>query len=198
MIFDKPYMYSHQPYCQCQPAVFAAYCAQKNRKAGRIGRAKLDISVVNGWNRLEYFSFDAYNEAGNLQAMAKRFRERHYPSRILADKIYRNRDNLRFCKERGIHLAGPALGRPKKNEVRNKTQDFLDECERVEVERRFSLAKRRCGLDLIVTKLQETIAHAVAMSILLLNLWKIQCTIFHCFVFLLHVLCPKQKSPFVQ
>lgn len=129
--------------------------------------AKLDISVVNGWSRLECFSFDAYNEAGNLQAVVERFRERegHYPSRILADKIYRNRDNLRFCKERGIHLAGPALGRPKKDEVRNKTQDFLDECERVEVERRFSLAKRKCGLGLIVTRLQETIAHTVAMSI---------------------------------
>ena len=52
--------------------------------------AKLDISVVDGWTRLEFCSFDAYNEAGNLQEMAERFRERegHYPSRILADKIY--------------------------------------------------------------------------------------------------------------
>jgi len=56
--------------------------------------AKLDISVVNGWARLERFSFNAYNEAGNLQDMAERFRQRegHYPSRILADKIYRKRD----------------------------------------------------------------------------------------------------------
>ena len=55
--------------------------------------AKLDISVVNGWTRLECCSFDAYNEAGNLQEIAERFRDRegHYPSRILADKIYRNR-----------------------------------------------------------------------------------------------------------
>lgn len=52
--------------------------------------AKLDISVVDGWTRLEFCSFDAFNEAGNLQEMAERFRERegHYPSRILADKIY--------------------------------------------------------------------------------------------------------------
>lgn len=74
-----------------------------------------------------WFSFDAYNEAGNLQDMAERFRqwEGHYPSRILADKMYRNRDNLRYCKEHDIHLTGPALGRPKKDEVRNKTRDFL-------------------------------------------------------------------------
>ena len=58
--------------------------------------AKLDISAVDGWTRLECCSFDAYNEAGNLREMAERFRVRegHYPSRILADKIYRNRENL--------------------------------------------------------------------------------------------------------
>ena len=29
---------------------------------------KLDISISNGWTRLEYHSFDAYNEATKLQA----------------------------------------------------------------------------------------------------------------------------------
>ena len=38
--------------------------------------AKLDISVVDGWTRLECCSFDAYNEAGNLREMAERFRAR--------------------------------------------------------------------------------------------------------------------------
>ena len=133
---------------------------------------KLDISVVDGWSRLEYHSFDAYNEATKLQDMieAFRIREGHYPSRVLADKIYRNRENLRFCKEHGIRLSGPALGRPKKNEVRDKEQDYKDECERVEVERRFSLSKRKCGMGLVTAKLQETAEHVIAMSILVLNL----------------------------
>lgn len=75
--------------------------------------------------------------------MAGRFcaRKGHYPSRILADKIYRNREDIRYCREHGIHLTGPALGRPKKDENRGAVQNFIDECERVEVERRFSLAK---------------------------------------------------------
>ena len=38
--------------------------------------AKLDISVVDGWTRLECCSFDAYNEAGNLREMAERLRAR--------------------------------------------------------------------------------------------------------------------------
>jgi transposase, IS5 family len=142
--------------------------------------AKLDISVSDGWTRLEVLSFDAYNESVNLQEMAERYRERtgHYPSRILADKIYRNRDNLAYCKLHHIRLSGPALGRPKKNDIRDKKQDYVDECERVEVERRFSLAKRKCGLGLIMTKLKETISHSIAMSIIVLNLRKIQHALF--------------------
>ena len=104
--------------------------------------AKLDISVVDGFTRLEYLSFNAYNEAGTLRQTIEKYRERtgHYPARVLADKIYRNRDNLNFCKEHGIRLSGPALGRPKKDEQPDLKQNYIDECERVEVERRFSLA----------------------------------------------------------
>ena len=135
---------------------------------------KLDISVVDGWTRLEYHSFDAYNEAKNLQEMAERFyqREGHYPARILADKIYRNRENLNYCKARGIRLSGPALGRPRKGETRDRTQDYRDECERVEVERKFSLAKRKCGMGLVTAELRETAAHVIAMSVLVLKLVK--------------------------
>ena len=153
---------------------------------------KLDISVMDGWTRLEYHSFDAYNEATKLQEMIEGFRVRegHYPSRVLADKIYRNRENLRFCKERGIRLSGPALGRPKKGEVRNKTQDYRDECERVEVERRFSLSKRKCGMGLVTAKLQETAEHVIAMSILLLNLRRAYSALLLFFRWLLPVLQP--------
>lgn len=157
--------------------------------------AKLDISVVDGWTRLEFCSFDFYNEAGNLQAMAERFRERegHYPSRILADKIYQNRENLAYCNERGIRLSGPALGRPRKDEIRDRVQDYRDECERVEVERRFSLAKRKCGMGLVTAKLRETAAHVIAMSVLVLNLRKIQCALLRLFVFLITVFCREKK-----
>ena len=162
--------------------------------------AKLDISVVDGWTRLECCSFNAYNEAGNLRTMVERFRERegHYPSRILADKIYRNRENLSYCKERGIRLSGPALGRPRKGEIRDKAQDYLDECERVEVERRFSLAKRKCGMGLVTAKLRETAAHVIAMSVLVLNLRKIQRALLLLFAALLAVWMPQRKLAIVQ
>ena len=145
--------------------------------------AKLDISVVNGFTRLEYHSFDAYNEALKLSDMIERYKERTgcYPERILADKIYRNRENLSYCAERKIRLSGPALGRPKKDEICDKKQDYIDESERVEVERKFSLAKRKCGIGLIVTRLKETTCHCLAMSVLQLNLRKIGTVLFTIF-----------------
>ena len=142
--------------------------------------AKLDISVSNGWTRLECYSFDAYNESTRLQEAIERYRERegHYPKRVLADKIYRNRDNLRFCKEHGIRLSGPALGRPRKDDQRDKLQDYLDQNERIEVERKFSLAKRKCNLGKVTTKREVTIAYSIAMSIVVLNLRKIHYALF--------------------
>ena len=161
---------------------------------------KLDISVSDGWTRLEYHSFDAYNEATKLQKMIENFhkREGHYPSRVLADKIYRNRENLSYCKKWGIRLSGPALGRPKKREDRNKVQDYRDECERVEVERKFSLGKRRCGIGLVTAKLEETAAHVVALSILLLNLRKIQCAILQFWDWLVGFLQPCEIMMVIQ
>ena len=117
---------------------------------------------------------------------AERYRRRtgHYPARILADKIYRNRDNLGFCKERGIRLSGPALGRPKKDAELDKKQDYADICERVEVERRISLAKRKCGLGLITAKLPVTALSVIALSVVVLNLRRIQRAFWHLLCFL--------------
>ena len=181
---QQKYMYDHRTHSVPDRIVSVSQPFVRPIVRGKAAKpvefgAKLDISVVAGWTRLEFCSFDAYNEAGNLQAMAERFRKRegHYPSRILADKIYRNRENLRYCREHGIRLSGPALGRPKKGETRDKAQDYRDECERVEVERRFSLAKRKCGMGLVTAKLRETAAHVIAMSVLVLNLRRIQCAL---------------------
>ena len=132
--------------------------------------------------------------------MAEQFRARegYYPSRILADKIYRNRENLSDCKAHGIRLSGPALGRPKKGETRDKAQDYRDECERVEVERRFSLAKRKCGMGLVTAKLRETAAHVIAMSVLVLNLHKIQRALLRMLAYLLEILAQHKNWALVQ
>ena len=68
----------------------------------------------------------------------------------------------------------------------------------MEVERRFSLAKRKCGMGLVTAKLRETVAHVIAMSVLVLNLRKIQCAILRLLTYLLAIFLPKEKWTIVQ
>lgn len=87
---------------------------------------KPDLSVDDdGMARTEKQSFDAYNESDVLPQAVENYRKRtgHYPERILADKIYRNRKNLSFCRDHGIRLSGPALGRPKKDAQIEKSRN---------------------------------------------------------------------------
>jgi hypothetical protein len=134
--------------------------------------AKLDISVSNGLVRPEHTSFDAYNESGNLIEIIERYRKRegHYPERVLADGIYRNRGNLAFCKLKGIRLMGKPLGRPRKDAPFDRKQMRTDEIDRIEVERQLSHAKGSYGLGLIRARLKDTSETAIALSIVALNL----------------------------
>ena len=76
--------------------------------------AKVEMSVVNGFLRIESLRWDAFNECTTLQESAESYRKAygHYPQRVLADTIFRTRENLRYCKEHGIHMNGPKLGKP--------------------------------------------------------------------------------------
>jgi hypothetical protein len=49
--------------------------------------------------RIECLSWDAYNESTTLQDTVERYKKQtgFYPQRILANKIYRTRDNLQYC-----------------------------------------------------------------------------------------------------
>jgi transposase, IS5 family len=137
---------------------------------------KFDMSMDNGIARLERTSFDAYNESEVLVGAIRRYYDRHgcYPERVLADKIYRNRQNITYCKIRGIHLSGPSLGRPQKNAGHAaKAIEYQDNADRVEVERGFSLLKRCFGAGLIRTKLKNTTLSSIALSVIAMNLSKL-------------------------
>ena len=123
-------------------------------KAGRpfeFGQ-KLALSVVKGYTFIERQSFENFHEGVTLIQSVERYRSLHgcYPEVIQADQIYRNRKNLAFCKEHGIRLSGPKLGRPAKEPHRDRAIEALDHRERIIIEGRNGMAKRRFGLDLIM------------------------------------------------
>ena len=139
--------------------------------------AKVAMSDINGFLRIEMLSWDAFNECHTLQDSVKAYRKAygHYPKRVLADTIFRTRDNLRYCKKHGIHLNGPRLGKPPKDPVIRKQElhlEWLESGERGDIERRFGIGKRCYSLGRITAKLKHTSEIMIHMSVLTLNLQK--------------------------
>jgi len=137
--------------------------------------AKIAISLVNGYALMEKLQWDNYNEGVTLQNAVETYYKRfgYYPEAVLADKIYRTRDNLRYCKEHGIRLSGPRLGRPsKKEQTEQKQKARQDAAERNAIEGKFGEGKRRYGLGLIRVRLQQTSETVIALQLLVMNLEK--------------------------
>lgn len=139
--------------------------------------AKVEMSVVDGYLRIEDLRWDAFNESTTLQRSVEAYRKAHghYPARVLADKIFRTRENLRYCKEHGIHMNGPKLGKPStdpEEAKRHKKLEWLESGERGEIERNFGVGKRRYSLDCIVTKLKETSEVMIHSIVVYMNLRK--------------------------
>jgi transposase, IS5 family len=135
--------------------------------------AKVFISLVDGYAYTERISWDNFNESTDLILAVERYRERRgcYPKAVIADKIYRNRKNIAYCKDMDIRISGPALGRKNKALVKvQQAQKRLDESIRNAVEGTFGVGKRCYGLGKIMAKIQETSETMIQMGFYAMNL----------------------------
>ncbi len=141
--------------------------------------AKVSVSLVDGIAEVYRLSWEPYNESQDLKGQIETYRQRYgrYPVVVCADKLYRTRENLRFCQEHGIRLSGPKLGRPFKESEKNtailrerRRIERKDESTRIAVEGKFGEGKRRYSLDRIATKLKETSESAIMLVFLVMNL----------------------------
>lgn len=139
--------------------------------------AKIATSVVDGFSRIEKLSWNAFNESETLKHSIEQYKEREgvYPERILADKIYRTRSNMDYCKKHGIKMSGPALGRPPKDKTHYREQcrkEREEAGERNCVEGSYGTVKTVYGLDNVMMKLRHSSEVDIHMSVLSMNLWK--------------------------
>ena len=138
--------------------------------------AKVLISVQNGFSHVERIDFNNFNEGKYLIQSVEAYRDRygHYPARILADKLFRTRENYRYCKENGIKVSHFKLGRPPKNlsgeQIREERQE---EGLRNEVEGKFGTGKRKYTLSRLLTRLPVTTAAQIVLTFLVMNLDKV-------------------------
>jgi hypothetical protein len=161
--------------------------------------AKISVSVVDGYAFLDTLSWDSYHEGKLLQESVEKYKERYgyYPEAILADTIFRTRDNRTYCKKLGIRPSGPKLGRPSKDEQLNATQKQIekqDASERNAIEGKFGEGKRRYGLGLIQARLRQTSETAISLSLLLMNIGKILRDTFLTFLFIFYFPFSKRKN----
>jgi IS5 family transposase len=155
--------------------------------------AKVSISLIDGFSFVDRISWDNYNESGDLIEQIEKYHKRFgfYPESVHADKIYRNRENRRYCKKYGIRLSGQPLGRPRKVTPENaeqlkleKQQHRQDEIDRIAVEGKFGQGKRRFTLARIMAKLAGTSEVVIMISFMVMNLEKI---LSGCLIFLLRI-----------
>jgi len=160
--------------------------------------AKISISLVNGYAFIDRMDWNSYNEATQLIPALEAYKKHHgyYPERVLADQIYRNRDNRAYCKERGIRLSGPRLGRPpKETDHALLKQEADDSADRNAVEGKFGEGKSKYGLNRIMARLKDSSETVIALTFFCMNISRRLRFIFqffcNCLYFIANCLFPK-------
>ena len=75
--------------------------------------AKINASLVDGMTFLDDFSWNAFNEGTRLKKSVEKYKKRlgYYPEEVLADKIYCNRENRAYLKEKRNNTQGKTSGK---------------------------------------------------------------------------------------
>lgn len=127
--------------------------------------AKIGVSLVNGFAKVDHLSWDAYHESIDLPTQAENLKNTYgnYPEVILADTIYGTQENREYMKTKGIRFAGKPLGRPRKQTEENKKELASERLqrkkeyhERIPIEGKFGQGKNGYRLNYIRAKLPET------------------------------------------
>jgi len=144
--------------------------------AGTEFGAKISLSVKDGYVFLDNLNWENYNESNDLKDQIESYYRRFgcYPESIHADKIYRNKKNYEYCKERNIRLSGIQLGRPKREYKNKKLKriEYEDMVYRIIVEGKIGVSKRGFSLNKVMAKLDITSETVIGVVLLLMNLEK--------------------------
>jgi len=136
--------------------------------------AKLGVSEQNGYVRINTFSWDAYNESGDLKEQVEAYRELHgyYPEVVIADSIYGTRLNREWLKDQHIRFSGKSLGRPSKTPqtAYQKRKFKKEQAERNHIEGKFGQGKNGYNLNKIRARKASTSESWIACILFVMNL----------------------------
>ena len=146
----------------------------KDGKKAEFG-SKINVSLVNGYARINQFSFDAFNESTYLQDQVNDYKKLlgYYPELVQTDDIYMTRQNRAFLKELGIRHTGRPLGRkPKKDPLTRyqKEKQKREKNQRNQIEGKFGQGKAGYNMNKIMARLADTQESWVASIVFVMNI----------------------------
>jgi hypothetical protein len=145
----------------------------KDRVSTEFG-AKISSSEADGMARAEHISWDNFNESRDMELQVGAYRKTHgrWPELLLADRIYLNRENRKWLKERKIRIVGVPLGRPPKENLTayQKRKRKKERNQRNHIEGKFGQGKNAYGLGDIRAKRRDTSESWIGAVFFVMNL----------------------------
>lgn len=138
--------------------------------------AKINLSLQDGFTKIDRFDWNAYNEGTDLVSQIEAYKKLYgyYPELVQVDKIYLNSENRKWLKERNIMHIGSPLGRPVKEPLTayQKRKQRKEYTERNHIEGKIGQGKDGYNLNNIRARLSKTSASWIAAIIFVMNLVK--------------------------
>jgi IS5 family transposase len=173
MYDDKIHSHPHRIVSIYQPHV-RAIPRGKTKSQIEFG-SKLGVSLDHGFARIDTFSWDVYNEGGDLVKQVEAYRKLHgyYPELVQVDKIYATRENRQWLKSKNIRITATPLGRPTqkiKETAYQKRKKKKEAAERNHIEGKFGQGKNGYNLNQVRATLKDTSESWVACIFFIMNL----------------------------
>ena len=138
--------------------------------------AKIGVSQVEGFSRINTLSWDAYNESNDLIKQVEEYKDLKgfYPEVVIVDKIYGTRENRAYLKKYGIRFCGKKLGRPAKETLTpyQKLKQKIERGIRNQIEGKFGQGKNAYELNKVRTRNAKTSESWIACIFFIMNLIK--------------------------
>jgi len=139
--------------------------------------SKMSLSLDNGYSRINRLSWDAYNESTDLKDQVEAYKSIHgyYPDLVNSDRIYANRENRMWLKERGIRQTASPLGRKSSQQETpyQKRKRKKEARERNQIEGKFGQGKNAYELNRIRARLSATSESWIGCTFCVMNLVKL-------------------------
>lgn len=174
MYDQKKNTVAHRIVSISQPHVRPIVRGKMGKKGVEFG-AKIGLSLMDGFARVNTLSWEAYNESNDLQRQAEAYKAifGYYPELIQADKIYATNQNRKWCKQNNIRLTAKPKGKPIEKTYREKKKEKQEFNERNHIEGKFGQAKQGYRLNEVKAKLKDTSESWIGVIIFVLNVIKL-------------------------